>query len=105
MHFKATDRSLLIVIMIEFILNIENISDVTSTAERTQEFCKERGFEKKKALYTALCLEEMTRNVVEHGFNGDKEKHYLEARVVHKPDKIILRIKDDCPAFDPVEMS
>ena len=87
------------------ILNIDNINDVTSTSEKTQEFCKERGFDKKKALYTALCLEEMTRNVVEHGFTGDKEKHYLEARVVHKADKVILRIKDDCPAFDPVEMS
>ena len=87
------------------ILNIDNIDDVTSTARTTQEFCTQRGFDKKKAFYTALCLEEMTRNVVEHGFSGDNKKHYLEARVVHKADKILLRIKDDCPAFDPVEMS
>lgn len=87
------------------VFNIENAGDVASTAQKAQEFCTEKGFDKKTALYSALCLEEMTRNVVEHGFTHDKQKHYLDARIVKKSDEIVLRIKDDCTSFDPVSMA
>lgn len=87
------------------VFNIENAGDVASTAQKAQEFCAEKGFDKKTALYSALCLEEMTRNVVEHGFTHDKQKHYLDARIVKKSDEIVLRIKDDCASFDPVSMA
>lgn len=87
------------------VFNIVNASDVSSTAQKAQEFCTEKGFDKKTALYSALCLEEMTRNVVEHGFTHDKQKHYLDARIVKKSDEIVLRIKDDCASFDPVSMA
>lgn len=87
------------------VFNIENAGDVSSTAERAQKFCEEKGFDKKKAYYSALCLEEMTRNVVEHGFTHDNRKHYLDARIVKIEDEVILRIKDDCASFDPVSMS
>ena len=87
------------------IFRIREKSDVADTAEKVQSFCMEKGFAKKTSMYCALCLEEMTRNVVEHGFTHDKKEHYLDARIVKKDDEVILRIKDDCISFDPVSMS
>lgn len=87
------------------VLRIKDKDDVSTTSQKVQEFCTDKGFDKKKAYYSALCLEEMTRNVVEHGFSMDAREHFLEARVVKKGGTIILRIKDDCKSFDPVDMA
>ena len=40
---------------------------------------------------------------MEHGFTKDTEKHSIDIRVVHKNNDIILRIKDNCRAFNPLE--
>jgi anti-sigma regulatory factor (Ser/Thr protein kinase) len=48
-------------------------------------------------------MEEMAGNVIAHGFNKDKKKHSLEIRVVHKDGSVILRARDDCVSFDPLE--
>ncbi len=86
------------------IIQINNRSDITKTAEKTQEFCLQHNMNKKTSMYSALCLEEMTRNVVDFGFTGDEKKHYLNSRIVYKKEEVILRIKDDCKPFDPVGM-
>ncbi len=87
------------------IINIKSLADVSLTSENIQEFCKEHGFNKKISFYCALCLEEMGRNVVEHGFTGDNKKHFLDARIVCLEDEVLLRMKDDCKPFDPLEMA
>lgn len=40
---------------------------------------------------------------VEHGFTKDNKDHNIDIRVIHKDGDIILRIKDNCKAFDPLE--
>lgn len=87
------------------VINITNLNDVSTTSELAQKFCKDHGFDKKISLYCALCLEEMSRNVVEHGFTGDGKKHFLDARIVCMEETVLLRIKDDCQPFDPVDMA
>jgi anti-sigma regulatory factor (Ser/Thr protein kinase) len=42
-------------------------------------------------------------NVVDHGFTKDEKDHMAEAHVVYKDGNIMLRIKDDCIPFDPME--
>ena len=46
---------------------------------------------------------ELNGNVVDHGFTKDNKSHYVDVRVVHKDDDVILRIKDDCVPFAPHE--
>jgi anti-sigma regulatory factor (Ser/Thr protein kinase) len=82
------------------------VEDVISTAERVQEFCLAHGVDGKTATYSALCLEEMADNVVEHGFTkekNEKRKHTIELRVIYEEESIMLRIKDDCVPYDPAE--
>lgn len=66
-------------------------------------FCLRRGIDSRRAFFAALCMEEMAGNVVTHGFSKDKKQHSADIRVVHKEDEIILRIRDNCAAFNPSE--
>ena len=84
-------------------INITHIEEVSTTAERVQEFCNAHGINDKTAYYSALCLEEMAGNVVEHGFEKDNKHHNVNARVICKDDSILLRLKDDCIPFNPKE--
>ena len=85
------------------ILKVDCMEDVVNTSEKVHDFCISKGYSKKTSLYSALCLEEMARNIVEHGFGVDKKKHMIDVRAICKDKKMMLRIKDDCIAFDPVE--
>ena len=82
---------------------VETLEDVVGISVRVQEFCLERGIDRRRAHIAALALEEMAGNVIDHGFKKDKKKHRVDVRVVHKDDDVILRIRDDCIPFDPGE--
>jgi len=56
----------------------------------------------KRTMYTALCIEEMATNIVEHGFK-DGGDNRVDVRLVQKSsDDLIIRIRDNCEGFDPV---
>ena len=84
-------------------LRVETLEDVVGISVRVQEFCLERGIDRRRAHIAALALEEMAGNVIDHGFKKDKKKHRVDVRAVHKDDDVILRIRDDCIPFDPGE--
>jgi len=55
-----------------------------------------------KALHTlSLCIEEMAGNVVQHAFKPG-EKRWLDLTIMDKPEKLIVRIRDNGSAFDPL---
>ena len=84
-------------------LSVRNMEEVVSISERVYDFCLTKGIDKRRATLSGLALEEMAGNVVLHGFTKDRRRHSVDVRVVHKDDDVILRIKDDCRAFDPGE--
>ena len=84
-------------------ISIHNAEEVTNTSELIMEFCEKNGVDRKRAYYAGLCMEEMAENIVEHGFDDGKKKHSADVRVVYKNDELLLRISDDCRAFDPKE--
>ena len=84
-------------------ISVDTIEEVTSLAESVQRFCEGKGIEGKRAKLAGLAIEEMAGNIVEHGFTKDKKKHSIDVRVAEKDGSLILRIKDDCIAFDPSE--
>lgn len=83
-------------------ISIENMDEVVSISQRVQHFCLDKGIDGKRAYLSALALEEMAGNIVEHGFTKDRRSHSIDIRVVHKDDNVILRIRDDCIPFDPI---
>lgn len=81
--------------------HIASQQEVMDFAERSWEFCEEKGESQRISYLTSLAVEEMATNVVAHGFNKDDKDHILDIRIVYKSDELILRFRDDCPGFDP----
>ena len=84
-------------------ISVTEIGEVAYVARQISEFCKQRGIDARRSFIASLCMEEMAGNIVEHGFTKDKKQHSADIRVVHKDDTVILRIRDNCVAFDPAE--
>ncbi|MBR4461901.1 MAG: ATP-binding protein [Erysipelotrichaceae bacterium] len=82
-------------------ISVSSVNEVVSLSRQIQSFCLAKGIDEKRAYLAALATEEMAGNIIEHGFTKDEKKHTIDIRVVYKNDKILLRLKDDCVAFDP----
>ena len=78
------------------------MDEVVTVSQRISDFCLERGIDRRRAYFAGLCMEEMAGNVIKHGFGKDG-KNSIDIRVVHKGDGVILRIRDNCTAFNPAE--
>ena len=85
----------------EISADIRTQDEVMDFSERAWRFCEDKGEPKRIAYLTSLAVEEMAKNVIEHGFTKDKKKHMLSARIVHKEDELIIRMRDNCESFDP----
>ena len=82
-------------------ISVRSMDAVMEVSRQVIEFCDRRGIDRRRAYLAGLCMEEMAGNVVSHGFLKDKKKHSVDIRVVHSGDTVILRIRDNCVAFNP----
>ncbi len=82
-------------------ISVSSLDEVMTVSKQITDFCDERGIDRRRAFFAGLCMEEMAGNVVIHGFKKDDKQHSVDIRVVHKDDKIILRLRDDCTSFNP----
>ncbi len=73
--------------------------EVCQLSEKVMKLCEEHNIEFRKSYYLGLCLEELANNVLQHGFS-DGKPHKLEVRVVVDDGDVVLRMRDDCKAFD-----
>ncbi|MDO4740418.1 MAG: MATE family efflux transporter [Eubacteriales bacterium] len=76
------------------------MSHVVEMSEKARNFCAAKGIEDKRAYYVALCIEEMAGNIIRYGFS-DGKAHSIDLRLLIKGDELIVRLRDDCQAFDP----
>jgi len=81
--------------------DIRTLNDVTDVAQAARQFCRSHGQNDRISSHLALCIEEMASNTVTHGFKPDGSNH-LSIRIQNKGDRWVLRFRDDCTAFDPV---
>ena len=82
-------------------ITVREIGEVTSISERVMAFCRERGVDSRRSYFVGLCMEEMAGNVILHGFTKDRKKHSVDIRLTCRGDEILLRMRDDCVAFNP----
>lgn len=83
-------------------LSIGNSMDeVVKISSGIYRFGKNRDIEEKVLNTLSLCIEEMAGNVVQHAFRPG-EKRWLDLTVMDKPDSVIVRIRDNGAAFDPL---
>ena len=82
-------------------MEIRSVDDIQEAAIEATEFCESKGESRRRAMYTALCIEEMANNILQHGFEEGRDNQ-IDIRLVHKHDELIIRIRDNCRGFDPV---
>lgn len=81
---------------------IESMDAVVPASEAVREFCLKKGAGEKNAYLMALFVEELSANVIEYGFS-DGKKHSIDIRILDTKEGWMLRYRDNCKAFDPVE--
>ena len=86
----------------ELIFRGDSMTDVMGISGIAIPFALENGANEKQARMLSLAVEELAGNIVEHGF-ADGKPHHVDLRMLAKDDGLILRLRDDCKRFDPVE--
>ena len=81
---------------------IDTMMEVPGVSGIAMLFFMENGYSKKASNKVALFVEEMCKNIIQHGFK-DKKKNLIYIRLLAREDGIILRIRDDCTPFNPIE--
>jgi anti-sigma regulatory factor (Ser/Thr protein kinase) len=84
-------------------ITVRSMEEVVCVSRQVQNFCREKGVDRRRSYLAALMVEEMAGNIVSHGFRKDDKKHSVDLRIAYKNQDLILRIKDDCIPFDPAE--
>ena len=83
-------------------IKVSSFDEVVQACERADRFCRSKGADSKTRYRVSLFIEELGSNVAEYGFAADEGK-LLEVRIVHFEDGWVLRLRDNCRAFDPVK--
>ena len=81
---------------------LETMDEVVEFSAQVSEFCKKHKANSKCCYFTALCVEEMAKNVLDHGYQ-DEKKHPVDVSLFFKQPELVLRMRDEGKPFDPVE--
>ena len=80
---------------------VHSMEEVTQLSHDVWEFCEKHGCDPRRKYLMSLSVEEMAGNVVLYGIKENRGRS-IDVRVIKKGDDYILRIRDDCLIFDPV---
>ena len=80
-------------------VSLTSAEEASDYARRLQEYCTEQGADPRTAMVTALAAEELALSLIRHGFQ-DGKRHHVDVRVMHG-DCWSIRMRDDCPLYDP----
>ena len=75
---------------------MQNLREVTEVSEQA------RLLSAKTAQFAALFVEEMAGNTLRHGIKPGRSG-VVELRMIFKPDKRMIRLRDNGKPFDPVK--
>ncbi|MBO6041330.1 MAG: ATP-binding protein [Oscillospiraceae bacterium] len=83
--------------------SIASMAEVDDLSRAVWRFCEAHGCDERRRYLLSLSVEEMAGNVIEHGFAKDRRRHSVDVLILKQGEDYILRIRDDCAAFDPVK--
>lgn len=84
-------------------MTVENVEDAVKVSKELNEFCKGKGMDNRTGMLIGLCAEEMIVNIIEHGFNKDRNSDNVDVRMTVHDDRRVIRIRDNCKSFDPTK--
>ena len=89
-------------ILAEVRIKPETEDQVAAASEEIIRLCSRYEVDRKQALHTGLCLEELGVNSIKHGFQAGRP-NYLEIRFLIREQWLILRLRDNCRYYDLTE--
>jgi len=84
-------------------ISAHSMEEVINISIKVADFCLARGIDKTTANRAGLCIEELAGNIVQHGFEGKKDKT-IDISVTNSEDGLIIKLKDNCRLFNPAEL-
>ena len=84
-------------------MTIRSKADVSEALQKAAAFCRGHGENARNSALIPLCVEEMVNNILEHGFKPGRKHQSVDVRILIKGSSRIIRIRDNCVNFDPVE--
>ncbi len=84
-------------------MTVRSQAEAARASVQAAEFCKAHGETPRNSMLISLCVEEMVNNIVAHGFKKARKDNCVEVRILFKDGSPIIRIRDNCVNFDPVE--
>ena len=77
-----------------------DMGQVVRLSREAEAFARANGADGRTAFHIGLAVEEIAGNTLEYGF-ADGKPHRIELRLLKKEGAWLLRLRDDCPLFDP----
>ena len=84
-------------------MTVRSREEAEEASIQAAEFCKAHGESDRRSMLISLCVEEMVNNIVTHGFKKERKDQSVDVRILFKGSSRIIRIRDNCVNFDPVE--
>jgi anti-sigma regulatory factor (Ser/Thr protein kinase) len=82
-------------------IEVRSLEDAAEASEKAGIYMKKHGSGNRIATFASLAVEELAGNVIRYGFGDGKSRH-INVKLKKDGDQWILRLRDDCPDFDPV---
>lgn len=86
-----------------FEMSVTDMNSAIDASESINEFCRDRKLGNRLSMLISLCVEEIVANIISHGFTMDSLPHSADVRLVIDEARCIIRVRDDCFRFDPVD--
>jgi anti-sigma regulatory factor (Ser/Thr protein kinase) len=82
------------------LLDVRDEEDVSLVSQQIQLFCRGHKIDEEIGYRAAVCFEELAVNTIRYGFPKGRKAPGIDLRVVYDPEALIVRIQDNCPAFN-----
>lgn len=82
--------------------SVKTMDDVINVSRTLMDFCNKVGLNSRSSYLSALAAEEMAGNIIKHGALSN-QNFSVDIYALKDKDHLVLRIRDDCKAFDPVQ--
>ncbi len=85
-----------------FSVEIRTLDEAINISDNIMSFCKEKKLSQRCSYLSGLAIEEMVGNILNYGF-ADEKKHGIDVYVIKDKNDLIIRIRDNCELFDPLQ--
>lgn len=83
-------------------MSIGNLEQCAQASYETEGFIRKYSDDRRKSLLISIAVEELTKNIVQHGF-GSRKNAAADLKLIRDGDQFILRLRDNCKSFNPRE--